>query len=132
LNDSELVLVETDADGEYHRRGLIGISSTNDSLQVVGISTLRGGRIRWRLRASDSAVAGATGEIRAFLTRPNGQQLDDKVTFEILPARERPAKKGKTVVPPFEIEPVSPDEEEKWALLWPDDNGDAERQRRHA
>lgn len=132
LQDSELILVETDADAEYDKRGLIGIRSTNDALQVVSRSALSGGRIRWRLRPAEGIQAGASGEVRVFLTQPNGDQLSDTVLFEILPAREKPSRSGNTVVPPFEIEGISPEDGDKWELLWPDDAGDAERQAEHA
>jgi hypothetical protein len=132
LQDSELVLIETDADAEFDRRGLIGIASTDDLLMIDSKSNLSGGRIRWRLRPSDAASAGATGELRVFLTKPNGVQLNSSISFEVLPAKERPAKVGKTEVPPFDIQPVSPSDAEKWGLCWPDDDGDDERQQKHA
>lgn len=132
LQDSELVLVETDADAEFDRRGLIGISSTDDLLEVESKANLSGGRVRWRLRPASKATAGAVGELRAFLTKPNGSQLSASISFEVLAPRERPSKQGKTVVPPFEIQRIHPRDEEQWGMLWPNDGADDDRQKRHA
>jgi hypothetical protein len=132
LQDSELVLIETDADSEFDRRGMLGIVSTDNLLEVESKSNLTGGRIRWRVRPSAKAVVGSVGELRVFLNKLDGVQLSSTITFEVLAARERPAKKGTTVVPPFEIEPISPVETEKWETLWPNDGDDVERQASHA
>ena len=132
LQDSELVLVETDADAEYDRRGLIGIHSTDDLLEIESKANLSGGRIRWRLRPSNNAKTGAIGELKVFLNKPDGTQLTASISFEVLPARDRPAKVGKTTIPPFEIQPISPSETEKWDMLWPHDGGDELRQQAHA
>jgi hypothetical protein len=132
LQDSELILVETDADAEFDRKGLIGITSSEDLLEIESKATLAGGRIRWRLRPGSKAAVGSVGELRVFLNKPNGVQLSASITFEVLPARERPAKKGTTVVPPFEIQPISPLETEQWDTLWPNDGDDTARQESHA
>lgn len=132
LQDSELVLVETDADSEYDRKGQIGIHSTNDLLEIESKANLFGGRIRWRLRPSEKATAGATGELKVFLNKPDGDQLTASISFEVLPARERPAKSGKTTIPPFEIQPINPSDTEKWDTLWPLDGNDTVRQESHA
>lgn len=132
LQDSELVLIETDADAEFDRRNLIGIASTKDLLEVESKATLSGGRIRWRMRPSANTVVGATGELRVFLNKPNGAQLSAEISFEVLPARDRPSKPGKSTVPPFDIQPISPTDSEKWDMLWPNDGTDQERQESHA
>ena len=132
LQDSELVLIETDADGEFDRKNLIGIRSSDDLLEMESKSTLSGGRIRWRLRPSAKALVGATGELTAFITKPNGTQLTASISFEILAARERPSKSGKTTVPPFEIQAIDPSKEEAWGAAWPDDADDQQRQLTHA
>lgn len=132
LQDSELILVETDADAEFDRRGLIGIRTTGNSLLVVSKTTLSGGRIRWRLRPAEGVKAGARGEIVVSLTKPDGEQLVDRVNFEVMPAKERPSKSGQTSVPPFEILALSPEHVEQWNMLWPEDGDDEERQLEHA
>ncbi|MCI0556936.1 MAG: hypothetical protein MN733_00450 [Nitrososphaera sp.] len=120
INDAETVLVETDADAEFDRRTLVGIRwEPKDQLELASKSPLRGGRIRWRLRTSPSAVAGAKGKIIAAVTRPDSSQVSDSIEFDILPEIEKEAKQNKGLVPPFDIVPIDPDHE-KWALVWPD------------
>lgn len=132
LQDSELVLVETDADSEFDRKGLLGIVASDELLEIESKAHLSGGRVRWRMRPAAKAAAGTTGELRVFLNRPNGVQLSASITFEVLPTRERPAKKRTTAVPPFEIQPISPVEPEQWETLWPNDGDDVTRQESHA
>ena len=132
LQDSELALVETDADGEFDKRGLIGVRSTDDLLEMESKSTLSGGRIRWRLRPAPKASVGSCGELTAYVTRPNGTQVTATISFEVLAARERPSKAGTTTVPPFEIAAIDPSQEEAWGTAWPDDGDDGRRQEAHA
>jgi len=121
LNDNEVVLVETDADAEFDRRGLLAVRSDPVKLELAGHSPLRGGRVRWRLRPSAEARIGDIGHVVVTLTRPDGTQLTDTCEYEVLAAREEPATKAKGAVPPFDIVPINPeDDPEKWALAWPD------------
>ena len=131
LGDSELVLVETDADSEYDVRNLIRIRTEPSVLQVESKSRLRGGRLRWRLRPTDAARSGDAGELIVTLTKPDGSQLKDSRAFEVLPVLEKPARKAQSQVPPFEIEPISPENAETWEALWPEDMGDPDRQSTH-
>jgi hypothetical protein len=120
INDSEVLLVQTDADSEFDQRGLIGIRSEPSCLELAGKSPLRSGRIRWRLRPRQTAKAGDVGRIIVTLTKPDGAQLTDTIDFEVLPAPEEKTKKAKGYVPPFEIIPINPDDNpEEWALAWP-------------
>jgi hypothetical protein len=121
INDNETVLVETDADAEFDRRGLIGIRTDPPLLEQAGKAPLRGGRIRWRLRPNGEAKAGDAGTIIVTITRPDGSHIEDHVPFEVLPAVSEKAKKEKGFVPPFHIVPINPyDNAELWATAWPD------------
>jgi len=121
INDNEVVLVETDADSEFDRRGLIAIRTEPDWLEQAAKAPLRGGRVRWRLRPKQATKPGDTGRIIATITRPDGSQLKDQVEFEVLPALEERAKKEKGYIPPFEIIPINPeDHPEPWGTVWPD------------
>lgn len=131
INDSELVIVETNADAEYDTRGLIHIRTEPPALEIESKSKLRGGRIRWRLRPISGVEVGVAGELIATLTKPDGSQLRDSRAFEILPLREKPSKKSQAQVPPFDIEPIDPADSERWDWLWPEDMGDLDRQRTH-
>jgi len=121
INDSEVVLVETDADSEYDRRGMVAIRTEPDFLEQAAKAPLRGGRIRWRLRPRQTAKPGNEGRIIVTITRPNGSQLTDEVEFEVLLALEERTKKEKGYIPPFEIIPINPDDHpEQWGVVWPD------------
>jgi len=120
-NDIEYVLVETDADAEFDRRGLVAIRTEPILLEIASKSPLRGGRVRWRLRPTSSAKPGDTGKIIVVITKPDGTQLEDSIDFEVLPQAEEKVRKEKGMIPPFEIIPIDPIEDaEIWATVWPD------------
>lgn len=120
-NDVEVVLVETDADGEFDRRDKVKIRSDPDFLEVAAKSALRGGRIRWRLRSRPEAPVGSKGNIIVSLTLPDGKQLTDQVEFEVLPPNVERVRDARGEVPPFNIIPVDPDEDPvAWSTPWPD------------
>ncbi len=119
-NEVEVVLVETDADAEYDVRGKIAVRTEPNYLEVASKSPLKGGRVRWRLRTTSQAAPGNTGQIIVSLTKPDGVQLTDAVSFEVHEPLEATAKKIRGQVPPFDILPINPDDEpEKWASIWP-------------
>jgi len=120
LNDSETILVETDADAEFDKRSFIGIRSDPTLLEIASKSPLRGGRIRWRLRAVEGAQPGAKGKIYVTITRLDGTQIVDDIDYELLPEVEKQTKNNKGSVPPFDIRPVSPDEDTWSLLVWSD------------
>jgi hypothetical protein len=119
LNDSEVVVVETDADAEFDRRTLVAIRSEPNQLEVASKSPLRGGRARWRLRPSASATVGSKGKIIVTLTQLDGSQLSDCIDYEIFPARDKETRQNKGLVPPFDVRPISPEDQE-WEIVWPD------------
>lgn len=132
LNDIELIMVETDADAEYDRRNLVAIRAEPDLLEIVSKSPLRGGRVRWRLRPKQNVTVGQVGNVIVTLTRLDGTQLTDRIEYQILPPMEEPAKRTRGQVPPFEIIPINPlDDQEQWGVVWPNlsDDGGTEKQR---
>lgn len=134
IGDHEIVLVETDADSMFDKQGKVAIRAEPKILEEFGKSPLKGGRIRWRLRPIEGAIVGQNGKVIATITRPDGSQLSDEISFEILPARQSTAKPDKGMVPPFRIVPVSPEDEEQWTTLWPElgENATQEEQSRVA
>jgi hypothetical protein len=126
IGDSEMILVETDADSRFDQEGRVAVRAEPACLEQAGKVPLRGGRVRWRLRPRATAKAGDVGRIVVTITKPDGSQLTDAIDFEVLPALEAPTKKSKGYVPPFEIIPINPDDNpEQWALAWPDLSDDA-------
>jgi hypothetical protein len=122
VGDNETILVETDADQEYDKQGRIAIRFDPPQLEIAGKSPLRGGRIRWRVRPVAEAPVGAAGKIVVTLTKLDGQQIVSEVGYEVMPAIEIKGKKSPDLVPPFEIVPISPDDNpEEWeAAGWAD------------
>jgi hypothetical protein len=119
VGDHEIVLVETDADSMFDKLGKVAIRTEPKLLEEFGKSPLKGGRIRWRLRPIEGTRVGDCGKVIATITRPDGSQLFDEIPFEILPQREARGKTDQGLVPPFKVIPVSPEDEERWATLWP-------------
>ena len=130
LNDTQAIVVETDADAAFDK--FVSIRSEPPILVLATRAPLRGGRIRWRLRPGPNAQARQEGEVIATITKPDGSQMSSKVLFELLPAQEKEAKKAAGYVPPFEIKPISPADGERWNALWSDDHDDPELQAKHA
>jgi hypothetical protein len=120
-NDVEVVLVETDADGEFDRRDKVKVRTDPDSLEVAAKSALRGGRIRWRMRPKQDTQIGEKGNVIATLTLPDGKQLTDQIDFEVLPPHVDKVMEARGEVPPFDILPVDPDQDPQlWQMIWPD------------
>lgn len=119
INDTEVVLIETNADSRFYAEDRIALRIEPDILELAGVSPLRGGRLRWRLRPNINATEGAIGTIVATITKLDGTQILDSTNFEIQPERIQPTKESKGDVPPFEIIPINPtDEPEKWGMIW--------------
>jgi hypothetical protein len=125
LNERHAVGVETDADPRFDHEGRLAIRAEPPLLEVASKGELHGGRIRWRLRPTESSKAGDTGEIIVSLTKPNGNQLTDSVPFEILPIRLAKGKDSKGLLPDFDIRSIDPYKETDLAdQLWPDASQD--------
>jgi hypothetical protein len=106
--DNCLIKLETDADFKYDRENRIAVRSEPAKLELASKGMLNGGRMNWRLRPTQDAVAGDKGEVIATLTKPDGSQLVARVDFEVLAAREEKAKKEKGQIPDFDVIPVNP------------------------
>ena len=131
VGDSQVLIVETDADSEFDSRGHVHIRADPPALEVATKAPLRGGRIRWRMRPKEGVVAGASGTLIVGLTMPDGSQLTDSIAYDVLPLQEKEAKRSSGYVPPFEILPICPDDQ-GWSTVWPDDLDDADAQALHA
>ncbi len=131
VGDSQVIVAETDADSEFETRGHLHIRTDPPSLEVATKAPLRGGRIRWRMRPKEGVVAGTSGTLIICITKPDGSQLTDSIAFDVLPFQEKEAKRSNGYIPPFEILPISPDDE-SWSTVWPSDMDDTDAQARHA
>lgn len=123
VGDYELVLIHTDADAEFDRRGMIALRSEPKFLEIGTKGNLSGGRIRWRMRVVPGTPDGVNGRIIATITRPDGTQMSAEQTFAVWPALPKPAKSARNKVPPFEVLPIDPtldSDRETWGQLWPE------------
>jgi hypothetical protein len=124
--DVETILVETDADTEFDRRGLVSFRAEPPVLEVAAKSSLRGGRVRWRVRTADGSRPGEKGTVFCTITRPDGTQLAASRAYEVLTPLVEKADKVKAQVPPFDIIPINPDDQpERWNVAWPELGDDA-------
>ena len=122
IGDYETVLVETNADAEFDRRNAVAIRAEPPIVEVGTKAPLSGGRVRWRMRATEAAAHAQEGRIIATITRPDGSQLTSERRFVILAKAPEPAKPSKGSVPPFEVLPIDPtkgEDREQWGQLWP-------------
>ncbi len=115
LNKSGLIVVETDADSRF--RNEVRIKFEPENLEISSYFPLDGGRVRWRVKASQNAKAGDKGRVIVSLTKPNGDQIKDEVGFEITEPIDKPAKEEKGFVPDFAVLPASPGDA-NWAKAW--------------
>ena len=115
LNKTGLILVETDADSRY--KDVIKMKIEPESLESSSYFPLHGGRVKWRLKTSETAKVGDKGKISVSLTKPNGDQLRDEIEFEVLAAKEKPSKEEKGFIPDFDVLPTTPGDD-KWNKAW--------------
>ena len=108
-------MVETDADSRY--KDDIKMKIEPESLESSSYFPLHGGRVKWRLKTSETAKVGDKGKISVSLTKPNGDQLRDEIEFEVLAAKEKPSKEEKGFIPDFDVLPTTPGDD-KWNKAW--------------
>ena len=121
LGKSCLVRIETDANFRFDRENRVNIRSKPRLLEISSNSMLDGGRKYWRLRTTENAKVGDTGQIIASITKPDGSQLESLLNFKITEPLKSNAKKNKGLVPSFEIIPIDPYEDiNTFHTIWPD------------
>lgn len=117
--DSRFVKVETNADSYYDKIGAIRIRAIPNHLADVSKSALIGGRINWRVRPRRDSKPGDIGRILISLTLPNGEQIVERMTYEILAPREEQIKTPRGYVPYFDVQGLDPwDNPEQFFRVW--------------
>jgi hypothetical protein len=121
------IRIEADANSSYYNPDKPAASRINIIVEgpvaLKGSTPLRGGRMRAILDVPGGTPVGANGTLRVELSRPGLPTLSDQrgiVVKEAPPARPSPQKLS---LPPFDIRPVAPDDEQWATLAWPDDFG---------
>jgi len=125
INKTALVKLETDGDSRFDKD--IRIKFEPESLDILTVWALEGGRKKWRLKATESAKVGDTGKVLVTLTKPNGDQIKSEIKYEVLEPVEKPSKEERGYIPDFEVLPINPNED-SWKSAWeniPSDSEDA-------
>lgn len=125
MNERHVVKLETNADFRFDRENRIALRAEPKKLEVASKNDLRSGRMKWRLRPSEDAKPGDTGEIIATITRLDGSQIESRIRYEVRPSREVRAKRAKGLVPDFDIRPFDPYiDDDVRNQLWPNASDD--------
>lgn len=120
------VRVETDANSTYHNpqkpeSSRINVILEGGDVTLAGTTPLTGGRMRIILGAKKDASIGNKGKFRVELSRPGQPALSDERAIEIVEPPKVKTSSQQLTLPPFRVEPVSPDEDRWTQLAWPDD-----------
>lgn len=115
INKTALIKLETDGDSQFDKD--IRIKIEPESLDILTVWGLEGGRKKWRLKATETAKVRDTGRIFVTLTKPNGDQLKSEINFEVLESVEKPSKEERGYIPDFEVLPISPGDD-NWKVAW--------------
>jgi hypothetical protein len=118
--------VETDASSSYHNpqnpeSSRINVILEGGDVTLAGTTPLTGGRMRIILGAKKDASVGNKGKVRIELTRSGMSTLSDERAIEIVAPPKVKTSSQQLTLPPFRVEPVSPEEERWTGLNWPDD-----------
>jgi hypothetical protein len=118
-NHTRRVRIKTDASFRFDREGNVNLRSEPSLLEIASEIELRNGHKYWRLRTTEEASVGDTGEIIVTLTMPDGSQEIDRVNTEVV---EQPSAGDDTIrgeVPSFQIEKVDPEENpDRFFQIW--------------
>ena len=121
------VRLETDAPSHYHdpnkpKESKINIIVDND-LKIVGISALKGGRMRVALECQTNSKVGSSGHIHVELYRTGQESAKDSAEYTVVDAPKHQDKKKTNTFPEFEIIKVEGPSDEKWSNI-SEDNTD--------
>ena len=123
INKTGLVKLETDGDSRFDKD--IRIKFEPESLDILTVWALEGGRKKWRLKATESAKVGDTGKVLVTLTKPNGDQIKSEIEYEVLEPVEKPSKEERGYIPDFEVLAINPNED-NWNSAWENVPADSE------
>jgi hypothetical protein len=125
LSALKTIVVETDADSAFDAKALLSIRFEPPVVDVASKSVLKAGRIRWRVKANETARTGEDFLVTCTLTKPDGTQLTSDVAGTIVPAPVKSSKAARAPIPNFDIIGIHPkDDGTTWNALWPDLDAD--------
>ncbi len=123
FNKTALVKLETDGDSQFDKD--IRIKFEPESLDILTVWALEGGRKKWRIKVTEPAKVCDTGKISVTLTKPNGDQMKTEIDYEILEPVEKPSKEERGYIPDFEVLPITPNDD-RWKFAWENVPADSE------
>ena len=123
FNKTALIKLETDGDSQFDKD--IRIKFEPETLDILTVWALEGGRKKWRIKVTEAAKVGDIGKISVTLTKPNGDQMKTEIDYEVLEAVEKPSKEERGYIPDFEVLAISP-EDDHWNSAWENIPADSE------
>ncbi len=115
FNKTALIKLETDGDSQFDKD--IRIKFEPESLDILTVWALEGGRKKWRVKVLESAKVGDVGKISVTLTKPNGDQMKSEINYEIIEPIEKPSKEERGFIPDFDVLSATPGDD-KWEKAW--------------
>lgn len=119
------VRVETDANSTHHdakdpTKSHINVVVNGLGMLAQGTTPLAGGRMRVVVTCSADAKLGDAGTLQVELRVPGRTTLSDSRPLAVESAPLSRPGRQKLVMPPFDVRPVHPDDEQWNDLGWPD------------
>ena len=110
--------IETDAPASYFDPSDQKNSKINfiigNHFTIVGVTALRGGRMRLALESKKECAVDETGEIRVDLYRTGMPAIHDTAPYKIVAPPKEKEKKRITTFPAFEIVKVESPDDDRW------------------
>jgi len=113
--------IETDATSHYFDPKNPKTSKINfivgEVLKIVGVTALKGGRMRFAVECPKETKIDSNGSIRVELYRTGQQALSDEVAYTVVEMPKQQDKKKSNSFPEFELIKVSGPEDTNWANI---------------
>jgi len=123
------IRVETDANSTYHdpnnlETSKINIINSPGLLESCGSTPLQGGRMRIIYECPSNSIIGSKGIIRVELRRSGLPTLSDEHSVVLIEPPMSTDTNKHLSLPPFEVNPVSPEDDMWDTLNWPTDENE--------
>ena len=123
------IRVETDANSTYHdpnnlEKSKINIINSPGLVDSCGSTPLKGGRMRIIYECPNNSIIGSEGKIRVELRRSGLPTLSDEHSIIVIEPPSAIDTNKHLSLPPFEVNPVGPEDEMWDTLNWPTDENE--------
>lgn len=123
FNKTAVIKLETDGDSQFEKD--IRIKFEPESLDILTVWALEGGRKKWRVKVLETAKIGDTGKISVTLTKPNGDQMKSEIAYEVIEPVEKPSVEERGYIPDFDVLPINPSDD-NWDSVWDNVNANSD------